>query len=57
MKYNGELNGLLLNIQRNMKDRYSGIAERQVNNATVDKSIIRERQKLREKTAINNVSN
>ena len=37
MKYDGELNELLLNVQRNMKNRHSGITERQVNNATVDK--------------------
>ena len=43
MKYNRELNELLLNVQRN-------ITGRQTNNATVDKKgIIRERQKLRGK--------
>ena len=42
MKYDGELNELLLSIQGN-------VTEKQANNATVNKGIIRERQKLREK--------
>ena len=48
MKYNRELNELLLNIHRNMENRYSDLTAKQVNNATVDKSIIRERQEMRE---------
>ena len=35
MKYNGELNELLLNVQRN-------ITEKQANNATVDKKALSE---------------
>ena len=43
MKYNGELNELLLNVQRNITERIS-------NNATVDKKAFsREYQKLRGK--------
>ena len=33
------------------------LRKKQANNATVDKSIIRERQEMREKTATNNVGN
>ena len=50
MKYNRELNKLLLNIQRKQEQ---ALRKKQTDKATVDKRIIRERQKLREKNNSN----
>ena len=49
MKYNGELSEPLLNVQRIIKMGIQTLREKQADKATVDKSIIRERRKLREK--------
>ena len=57
MKYNGEFNELLLNAQRNMKNRHSDTTEKQANNATVGKTRYQRMSGNDRKTAINNVSN
>ena len=52
MKYDGELNELLLNIRRKQEQ---ALRKKQADKATVDKSIIGERQPLREENNNNKI--